>query len=129
MMDILKLMGIALIGAAASLLIKSHRPELSLQIALGTGIILFGFVAQGMGEIFENIKSMAQKTGLDLTYVGIIIKIIGITYIAEFATALCKDAGEEAIAVKLELAGKILILSLAMPILSALLKLIIEIIP
>lgn len=75
------------------------------------------------------IEKIAVNANVNLIYVETILKIIGIAYIAEFAAQITKDAGQGAIASKIELAGKILILAMAIPILTVLIETIIQMVP
>ncbi|AGK54846.1 MAG: stage sporulation protein [Bacillus sp. (in: firmicutes)] len=75
------------------------------------------------------IEKIAINAKVNLIYVETILKIIGIAYIAEFAAQITKDAGQGAIAAKIELAGKILILAMAIPILTVMIETIIKLIP
>ena len=75
--------------------------------------------------MFENI---AEESGIDTAYVKIVIKIIGVAYICQFASDICKDAGESSIAGKIELGGKIVIITMSMPIIYGLLELVSRII-
>ena len=75
------------------------------------------------------LNSYAQKVNIDLVYFSTLLKIIGIAYIAEFGAEVCRDAGEGAIASKVELAGKVIIIILAVPIITSLLDLIISVMP
>lgn len=75
------------------------------------------------------LEMIAVNAKVNIVYVETILKIIGIAYIAEFAAQITKDAGQGAIASKIELAGKILILAMAIPILTVLIETIIQLIP
>jgi len=82
-----------------------------------------------LSSVLEVFKSVAQKIDIDLIYISTIFKIVGIAYVAEFGAQICRDAGEGAIASKVEFAGKVLIMVLATPILLALLNLILKLMP
>lgn len=75
------------------------------------------------------VENLAAQANVNLVYVETILKIIGIAYIAEFATQITKDAGQGSIASKIELGGKILILATAIPILTVMIETIIQLIP
>jgi stage III sporulation protein AD len=75
------------------------------------------------------IQRIAVRANVDFMYLSTILKVIGIAYIAEFGSQICKDAGENAIASKIELGGKLIILVLTIPILTALMEVIIDILP
>lgn len=75
------------------------------------------------------VERMAKNTNVNTIYISTILKIIGIAYIAEFASHISKDAGQGALAAKVELAGKILILAMAIPILTVLIETVINLVP
>lgn len=128
-MDILQIIGIGVVGAIASIILRSHRPEIAFQIVVATGAIIFLSVAVTLNTAVGSILAIAQKYDIDTSYIGTVIRIIGISYICQFAAEVCRDSGEGAIASKIELAGKILILIYAIPIVEALLQMIVEILP
>ncbi len=115
-MDIFSIVAIGIIGAILSVTIKSTRPELALMISLTTGIVLLLYTSNTLGDVINQFGQIVSKSGVDEGYFKIALKSCAVAYITEFASALCKDAGENAIAVKTEFAGKITILFLSLPI-------------
>jgi stage III sporulation protein AD len=128
-MDIFKIVGLGLIAAILSVVLKSQKPEISLQISIVTGLIIFLFIATRLSYVIEVLNLVARKIDIDLVYITTIFKIVGIAYISEFGAQVCRDAGEAAIASKIEFAGKVLIMVLAVPILVALLNLLVKLMP
>ena len=128
-MEIFKIVGIALLAVVIIVILKSHRPEMAIQLSLITGIIIFLFVADRVALVMELLDKYSNKIDIDMSYISILFKIIGIAYITEFGSELCKDTGEMAIASKIELAGKALIMILAIPIITSLLDLVISLMP
>lgn len=98
-----------------------------LVLFVGTGIFLF--LVDQVQKIILMIENLASSANVNTLYVKTILKIIGIAYIAEFAAQISKDAGLGSMAAKVELAGKILILAIAVPIMTALIETIINIMP
>ncbi|BCJ85927.1 stage III sporulation protein AD [Effusibacillus dendaii] len=115
-MDILQLVGLGLIAAFLVLTVKLQSPIAALLISLLTGVFLFAFLAPPIRLIFQEIERLALQANVDLKLLGTILKIIAIAYIAEFGAQLVRDTGESGIASKIEFAGKILILVLAIPV-------------
>ncbi|WP_018132455.1 stage III sporulation protein AD [Effusibacillus pohliae] len=115
-MDILQIVGLALIAVFLILTVKSQSPLLALLISLLTGVILFAFLVPPVRLILEEIEKLALQANVDLKLVGTILKIITIAYIAEFGAQLVRDSGEAGLASKIEFGGKILILVLAIPV-------------
>lgn len=93
------------------------------------GCALFLFLVDKIYEIIHMLEKIAINAKVNLVYVETILKIIGIAYIAEFAAQITKDAGQGAIASKIELGGKILILAMAIPILTVMIETIVKLIP
>ncbi len=121
-MDIVK---IAVIGVAAVLLslqLRSGKREYELFIVLGGCLCIFGFILTKLKVVIDAVNEMQTYVQLDAQYVAILIKMIGITYVAEFSANLCRDAGYQAVAVQIEMFGKLSILGISMPVLLALLK-------
>ena len=115
-MNIFSIASIGIIGAILSVTIKQTRPELALMTSLATGVVLLLYISDSLGNVINQFSQIIKKSGVNEEYFTIAIKACAIAYITEFASALCKDAGENAIAVKTEFAGKITILFLSLPI-------------
>lgn len=125
-MQLLQLVGIAFITAIAAILLKGTKPELSLLITVSGGIILLlvGFdMLKGSLTIFHEITAL---TGIDASFVKILLKMVGIGYLVEFAAGTLTDFGQGALADKLVFVGKIAVLLLAIPILESVLGLIVR---
>lgn len=128
-MEIFQIVAIGLIAAILSVLIKNEKPEIGMYISLVAGIIIFLFIITRLQSVIGILSQLANKINIDSTYLSIILKIVGIAYIAEFGAQICKDAGEGVMASKIEFAGKVLIMVMAVPILVSLTDLIINMVP
>jgi stage III sporulation protein AD len=128
-MEIIQIVAIGLTAAALALMIRQHRPDIALMISLAAGAILFIMVLGNIKVVASTVENLAQKANLDSIYLSTVLKVIGIAYIAEFGSQICKDSGEGAIAAKIELGGKILVMVLALPILIALMEVVLKILP
>lgn len=117
-MDIFKIVGIAVIGAVFSLTVKQYKPELAIGITLISGLIILSYTAAGISDIFDVLIALTKKSGINHDYLMAIIKITGICFISQFFAEVCRDAGQNAIASKLEIAAKVLILTLTIPIIN-----------
>ncbi|MBM7620963.1 stage III sporulation protein AD [Bacillus tianshenii] len=93
------------------------------------GCVIFLFLIDQVFHVIRMLERIAVNANVNLIYVETILKIVGIAYIAEFGAQITKDAGQGAIASKIELAGKILILAMAIPILTVIIETIINLIP
>lgn len=108
---------------------KEQKPNFAFLLVVFVGCTIFLFLIDQIAAIIHMLEKIAVNAKVNLVYVETILKIIGIAYIAEFAAQITKDAGQGAIASKIELAGKILILAMAVPILTVLIETIIRLIP
>jgi len=127
--DILQIVGLGVVATIIIIVIKAQRPEMAVQVSILTGITIFMLVASKLSAVIELLNSYAKKIDIDMVYITTLLKIIGIAYIAQFGAEICKDAGESSIASKIELAGKVIIIVLAVPIITSLLDLVIKIMP
>jgi stage III sporulation protein AD len=127
--EIIQIVGLGIVATILIIVLKAQKPELAVQISIVTGIIVFFLVAGKISTVIELLDSYTRKANIDMDYLTTLLKIIGIAYIAEFGAEVCKDAGEGAIASKIELAGKVIIIVIAVPIITSLLDLITRIMP
>ncbi|MEC0553439.1 stage III sporulation protein AD [Bacillus haynesii] len=128
-MEIVQIVGLGMIATFLSLIVKEQKPTFAFMIIVFAGCTIFLFLVDQVYEIIRMIEKIAANANINMMYVETILKIIGIAYIAEFGAQLTKDAGQGAIASKIELAGKILILVMAVPILTVIIETIIGLIP
>ena len=129
MSEVIKIIGIGMISLIIIIIIKQYRPEFAVYISIIEGILILAISLQKMGEIVSLIKSISDKAGINGEFLKIILKITGIAILAEFAISICKDSGESAIASKIEMGSKVIIISMSIPIISSLLELMLNILP
>lgn len=127
--EILKVVGIALTATFLALILKEQKPNFAFLLVVFVGCAIFLFLVDKVYEIINMLEKLAVNAKVNMVYVETILKIIGIAYIAEFAAQITKDAGQGAIASKIELAGKIIILAMAIPILTVMIETIMKLIP
>lgn len=128
-MEILRLSAIAIITALISLFLRGHKSPLALSASLGGGCLLLYVAIPYFREILGYMGEFAAGTGIESAYIGILVRIIAVSFLTEIAAALCSDAGETALAKTLELCGKLLILGMSMPVISALFETVISFLP
>ncbi|EYE89693.1 stage III sporulation protein AD [Fervidicella metallireducens AeB] len=128
-MDISKVLVIGLLAAMIVVLLKNEKPEIALQISLATGIVIFLLMLSKLTVVVEALQQIALKINIDVIYLNTVLKIIGIAYLASFGVEICKDSGQSSIASKIEFAGKILIITLAIPVLMAVMDMVLKIMP
>jgi stage III sporulation protein AD len=121
--------GLGLIATFLALVVKEQKPMFAFLLTVFVGVIIFIFLVDEITKIIEMLESIAQNANINMVYLQTILKIIGIAYIAEFGAQIAKDAGQAAIATKIELAGKILILVMAIPILTAVIEMVLALLP
>lgn len=108
---------------------KEQKPTFAFMLVVFVGCVIFLFLIDQIYEIIRMLEKIALNASVNMVYVETILKIIGIAYIAEFGAQITKDAGQGAIASKIELGGKILILAMAIPILTVIIETVISLIP
>lgn len=123
-MEIMKIAAIAIGGVIMAAIVKAFKPELSLYVVLATIIVIFLMAMDKLTAVFQFLRSVYGEMTYGREFFPIIIKVLVVAYLADFTSQLCKDAGEAAIGSKVELAGKIVIFYLSMPVLLAILELI-----
>lgn len=128
-MEIIKIIGIALIALIIIIMLKQYRPEYAVFISILTGVLILFLVMDRLSGIINLIQSIEDKFSINTQFIALLIKITGIAFLSEFAVSICKDSGEAAIASKIELGSKIIIISMSIPIISSLLEIILKILP
>ena len=127
--DVIKIIGIGLISLILIIIIKQYRPEFAIYVSLIAGVLIFSLAFGKFSSIINLLQSISNKAGINSSFLKILLKITGIAFITEFAVSICKDAGESAIASKIEFGSKVIIIGMAIPIISSLLDVILKILP
>lgn len=127
-MLVFKIIGIGICGTVLALTVKQYRPELAIAVPVLSAAAILLLCVPYLSSVLTMFQNIAEESGIDTAYVKIVIKIIGVAYICQFASDICKDAGESSIAGKIELGGKVVIITLSMPIIYGLLELVSKII-
>ncbi|MCR8843171.1 stage III sporulation protein AD [Paenibacillus sp. SC116] len=128
-MEIVQIVGLGLIAAILVLVVKEQKPMFAFLISAFAGIVIFLFLIGKIEAVIEVLDSLAERSGIEPIYVKTILKIIGIAYIAEFGAQVVRDAGQDGIATKIELAGKVLIIVMAIPIISVIIETVMKLLP
>ena len=128
-MDIIQIVTIGVIASILYLVLKDLNASFAFFLLIITAIIIFLVIIQQIGLIFRLIETLGEKATVDGMYMETILKIIGIAYIAELGSNIVKDAGLSSVAAKIELAGKVAILLLAVPIITAVIEAILSFLP
>ncbi|MEE0944757.1 MAG: SpoIIIAC/SpoIIIAD family protein [Clostridia bacterium] len=125
-MDITKIAAIAITSTLIIILLKGKKPIFAALVALAATAVMAIYTIDGLSEIFTSFERLFETGGIEPVYYKSVIKVIGIAYFTEITSALCRDAGETAIAQKLELAGRVAVLMFTMPAVTQLMTVIIE---
>lgn len=123
-MEISKIIALGLVGTVFAVLLKKENPQIAMLVAAATGILIFLMLCLPLGNLIALLRETAEEAGVGSGYFAIVLKVIGIAYLTQFGAQLCADAGEGAIAAKIELAGKILMMTAAAPVLTGLLEMV-----
>lgn len=121
-MNVIQIGIIGVIGAILAVQLKGGKAEYGIYVAMAVSVILFFFIIDRLGVFVSTVGELASYIDMDAGYLATMLKMIGITYIAEFSSGICKDAGYQTIAGQIEIFGKLTILTLGMPVLMALLE-------
>ena len=128
-MEIIQIIGLGFMVTLLILGIKQQRPEIAVQLSLALATIIFLMVLTKINIVLDLFRDMAAKANISSMYLNTILKIIGIAYVTEFGAQVCRDAGEGAVAGKIEFAGKVLVMVMAIPIIALVLDTIVRLIP
>ncbi len=128
-MDIIKIIGIGLISLIIIIIIKQYRPEFTIYVSLIAGAIILMLIMDKVSAIINLLTSLSNKTAINNEFLILLIKITGIAFLTEFAVSICKDSGETAIANKVDMGGKVVIISMSIPIIASLLETVVKILP
>lgn len=128
-MEIVKIIGVGLIALIIIIILKQYKPEFVVYVSLLAGAIILLLSLDKISGIISLLNNLSTKANVNNQFLTILLKITGIAFLTEFAVSICKDSGETAIASKIDLGGKVIIVGMSIPIISALLELMIKILP
>ncbi len=121
-MDILKIAVLGIAGVLTALVLKREKEEYSLFISITVCICIFVYLLTKVETILNFTERMENLIAVDSRYIALVIKMVGITYVAEFAINICRDAGYSAIGNQIEIFAKMSILVVSLPVLTAFLE-------
>ena len=128
-MDIIKIIGVGLISLIIIIIIKQYRPEFTIYVSLIAGALIIMLIMDKVSPIIDLLTSLSNKTAVNNEFLVLLVKITGIAFLTEFAVSICKDSGESAIANKVDMGGKVIIISMSIPIIASLLETVVKILP
>ena len=121
-----KIVGLGIISTILAVVLRQEKPELALLLSVGAGLIILSFVVPKIAVIVEVLNRLAAANGVNNIYLNTILKVVGISYITGFGCSIASEAGEEVIAKKILLAGRVTIIALGIPIMLAILESLME---
>ncbi len=121
-MEVVKIVMIGITGVLLALFLKESKPEYSVYLSFAVGICILGYAVEKLSYLFESIKKIQEFLPVDEKYVLVLLKMTGATYVGQFSSSICKDAGYAAIAGQIELFVKLYLMVLSLPVLLALVE-------
>lgn len=121
-MEIIKVGMLAVLGVMIALQLKGGRQEYGIYMGIVLSVIIFAFAIDGLGVMLGRIKELQKYLGESSSLLMVLLKAVGITYVCEFCAAICKDAGYGAVAGQVEIFGKLSVLLMGLPILTAVIE-------
>ena len=121
-MEVVRIVMLGMTGVLLGLFLKGTKSEYSIYISLAAGILIFFYMTEKLSYLFSSVLKIQEYLPLDTEYLTTLLKIIGITYIGQFSSGICKDAGYGAIGGQIEIFTKLYIMVLSMPVLLALME-------
>jgi len=128
-MDIIEIVGFGFITLVLIMVIRQNNEELAVMLSLAAGIMIFLQLISPLQSVLTILEELTIQADLNLNYIDTLLKIVGIAYITEFGAQVCKDAEEGTIAKKIELAGKVAIMLLAVPLVIMILETVLTLLP
>lgn len=127
-MNVTQIVAFSLVATFLIILLKQYKSEYALLATIvASGIILF-FSISKLKTIIDLIENLTNKVDVDREFFLILLKVTGIAYLIDFASSTCKDAGESAISSRIEFAGKLVIVTMSIPIITTLIETVTEVI-
>ena len=126
---IIKIAAVAMIGAILSLVLRHIRPEFCVGVAIATSVLIVIIIKDDIAALIELMRQWAEEANIETPYIMLLVKIIGTAYLTQFASSICEDAGEKAISVKMEFAGRVAIILMSAPLMFAVVSLITGMLP
>ena len=123
-MNLMGLIAIALLATKLSVMIKKYNPEYSIFISIIAGIFILCMILSELTPSIQKINGLISASGISSEYAKILFKTLGVCFLVQFASDSCNDAGESSLASKIELAGKVLIITMALPLFEQVIKIV-----
>jgi len=127
LLNIGAIVALIIIAVTLALSLKSKSPEISNLLSIAICIVIIALCIGRIGTILDTLRQIAKYINIDSTYIVILLKLIGIAYVCEFASGISKDAGYSSVASQIELMGKLTMLMVSLPVLLNVVQMILDI--
>lgn len=128
-MEIAQIVGLALVTTVLLIILRQEKPVMAVLLSIVFSVVIFVFMMGKITAIINIIKELVNRAGINYFFLATVLKIMGVAYLGEFAASICSDAGEQAVARKVEFASKIIIAVLALPIIVAIIESLMDLMP
>ena len=128
-MDLIKIIGIGFITVILTIILKEYKKDFAIYTILIGGALILYFSFETLADVVNFLKDLSSKGKIDNSFISLLLKITGISILSEFAVSICKDCGEASIASKIDLGGKILVISLSIPVIGNALEQLLSLLP
>jgi len=128
-MEVVKIIGIGLIALIIIIILRQYKPDFAIYVSIIAGVLILLLSFSNISGVINLLKNISNRANINSEFLGIILKITGIAILTEFAVSICQDSGEKSIANKIDIGGKVIIITISLPIISSLLETILKVLP
>ncbi len=128
-MDVMRMAGVSILAALTALLLRRLRPEASTAVSIAAGVMLLALALPFLMQVVSGVAALSRQGGISDGYLAQLLKVAGISLLTDFSAQTCRDAGEDGLALKTELAGRVMLITLALPAMQTLLGQILSLAP
>lgn len=128
-MDIIKIIGIGFIALIMTIILKEYKKEYAIYVVIICGVIILMYSLETISSIVNFLKEISKNKSFNTEFISCLLKITGISILTEYAVSICKDSGENSIASKIDLGGKVIIISMSIPIIGTTLESLLKVLP
>ncbi len=128
-MDIVKVIGIGFLTLIITIILKEYKKEYAIYAVLIGGLIIIFYSMDTIKSIIDFINTLSSNQNYNSEFISLLLKITGISILTEYAVSICKDSGENAIANKIDFGGKVIVISLSIPVISTTLSTLTKLLP
>lgn len=128
-MDLIKIIGIGFITVILTIILKEYKKDFALYVILIGGALILYLSFDTLVNIIDFLENLSSKGKIDNSFISLLLKITGISILSEYAVSICKDLGESSVASKIDLGGKVLVISLSIPVIGNALEQLLSLLP